>query len=357
MQAACQMVTCKFPHIATIGCAAYGLNLLLNDLMRLETLEKVHQTSREVIKCVKQTHVVAATFQQKQESRDGKGSSTTLKLPSKTRWGGVTLSLQSLLRNKEALQETVILEDTKVNKSVRQAVLDEDGLWKPLRSCLELVTPISSAITELESDKALLPDVSEVLHSVKTEVITKLATSTLTDQEKARAKEIMSKRGKFCLRPIHVAANLLDARYRGRNLDDAQIAGTFDWISKQAEHLSLDIGKLLSNLEEYRASTGIWSRAALWESAKHVEPSTWWQGLCTNQPLTPLACRLLQIPPSSATCERNWSQFGNVDKEVLNRLAGERVKKLVYVHSNLNLKNSSTDVNASVPLSSDSDSG
>ncbi|KAM7302142.1 uncharacterized protein ISCGN_017659 [Ixodes scapularis] len=135
MQAACQMVTCKFPHIATIGCADHGLNLLLNDLMRLKTLEKVHQTSREVIKNVKQTQVVAATFQQKQESRDGKGSSTTLKLPSKTRWGGVTLSLQSLLSNKEALQETVILEDLKVNKSVRQAVLGEDGFWKHLRSC------------------------------------------------------------------------------------------------------------------------------------------------------------------------------------------------------------------------------
>ncbi|KAM7309798.1 uncharacterized protein ISCGN_006783 [Ixodes scapularis] len=50
MQAACQMVTCKFPHIATIGCAAHGLNLLLNDLTRLKTLEKVRQTSREVIK-------------------------------------------------------------------------------------------------------------------------------------------------------------------------------------------------------------------------------------------------------------------------------------------------------------------
>ena len=162
----------------------------------------------------------------------------------------------------------------KVNKSVRQAVLDEDGFWKPLRSCLELVTPISSALTELESDKALLSDVPEVLHSIKTEVISKLATSTLTDQEKARAKEIMSRRGEFCLRRIQVAANLVDARYRGRNLDDAQIADTFDWISKQAEYLSLDIGKLLSNLAEYRTSTGIWSRAALWESAEHVEPST-----------------------------------------------------------------------------------
>ncbi|XP_077485379.1 uncharacterized protein LOC144095562 [Amblyomma americanum] len=356
MQAACSIVASKYEHITCIGCAAHGLNVLLNDLMKLKTLEDVHSTARQVIKYVKRTHIVAATLQEKQESIDGKGRSETLKLPSKTRWGGMVLSLQSLLRNKESLQQTVILSDLKVNKSVRETVLDEDAFWKSVQSCLLLITPIASAITSLESDNALLSDVPEAFHSIRIELAANLATSALTSEEQIRAKEMITRREKLCLRPVHIAANLLDARYRGRHLDDAQIADSFEWISQQAGHLSLDIGKLFSNVAEYRTSAGTWSRTGVWDSAKHVAPSTWWQGLCTNQPLTPLACRLLQIPPSSASCERNWSRFGNVHTRIRNRLSGERVRKLVYVQSNLAVDTTSIPASARSAASSDSDS-
>lgn len=225
-----------------------------------------------------------------------------------------------------------------MNKLIRQAVLNEDVFWKQLRSCLDLVTSVSSAITTLESDKALLSAVKKVTESFKTQVAAWLESSALTQEEPAQVTHVMSEREEFCVQPIHIAANLLDPRYRGKNIGDAQVAVTLDWISGQAVHLSLDIGKLISNVAEYGAYKEIWSREAVWNSAKHLNPSTLWQGLCSNQPLSPLACRVLLIPPSYAASEPNRSEFGYVHTKLGNKLTGERVQKLVYVRTNLNAK-------------------
>ncbi|XP_037505903.1 uncharacterized protein LOC119382269 [Rhipicephalus sanguineus] len=100
MKAAWALVIERFPHVTAIGCAAHSLNLLMNDLLTLGTIHDVHKQAKDIIKYVKQTHVVLATFKERQESKYGKNMSCSLKLPSKTRWSGVCLSFESLLKNK-----------------------------------------------------------------------------------------------------------------------------------------------------------------------------------------------------------------------------------------------------------------
>lgn len=56
------------------------------------------------------------------------------------------------------------------------------------------------------------------------------------------------------IQQIHTVANI---SHNMSNDDDAFI---FDWISKQATLLGLDVGKLLSNIAEYRTSAGIWHK-------------------------------------------------------------------------------------------------
>lgn len=52
-----------------------------------------------------------------------------------------------------------------------------------------------------------------------------------------------------------------------------------------------------------------------------------------------ISSRLLQIPRSAAAFERSWSSFGSVYTKSRNRLKGHKVQKLVFVCSNLELKN------------------
>lgn len=43
MKAAWEIIMEKYPHITAIGCAAHGLNLLFNDIMKLDTLQMVYR--------------------------------------------------------------------------------------------------------------------------------------------------------------------------------------------------------------------------------------------------------------------------------------------------------------------------
>lgn len=66
----------------------------------------------------------------------------------------------------------------------------------------------------------------------------------------------MKKREEFSYEPIHTAANILDPRPKGRNVNnDSTAAAALDWITKQAAHLEIYAGKILSNVSEYRAVT------------------------------------------------------------------------------------------------------
>lgn len=110
-----------------------------------------------------------------------------------------------------------------------------------------------------------------------------------------------------------------------------------DYITKTAERMCVSAGKVLSNLAENRVLPGALSRKALEDSARRIPPSTWGQGLCASELLTPIACHLLQVPPSSAVRERNWSKFSGVPTKSRNLLKGHRMQKFL-VRSNLELR-------------------
>lgn len=118
MKAAWEIIMDTYPHITAIGCVSHELNLLL-DVMKLDTLQMIYRQAKEVIKHVKGTPIVAAVFKKKQVEVIAKNKIVTLKLCSKTPWAGAVISFESLLKNKEALQETVLGEDLEVSRNAR----------------------------------------------------------------------------------------------------------------------------------------------------------------------------------------------------------------------------------------------
>jgi hypothetical protein len=137
--------------------------------------------------------------------------------------------------------------------------------------------PIVDATTYLEADDALLSDVPQQFSTIEEKVIGSLSFSPLTPQEEKKAKEFLVKRKNFCCKAIHSAANLLDPRYCGSVLDDEQIAEAFECITMLSTHINLDIGldigRVLSNMAEYRTSSGFWKMKSIFSSAKHTTPS------------------------------------------------------------------------------------
>ena len=80
-------------------------------------------------------------------------------------------------------------------------------------------------------------------------------------------------------------------------------------------------------------------------------------GFVCIRSLSPIASVILQIPPTSAAPERNWSLFGNTHTKVRNRLTNDRVEKLVAIRFNLKLFEPNADVSTQLDYDSEVNGG
>ncbi|XP_052130461.1 uncharacterized protein LOC113212587 [Frankliniella occidentalis] len=343
MKLAHNLISAKYPHISCYGCAAHGLNLLVKDILgKVGKFSSILKNSKTIVKDIKNHHVPHAIFKKKQKIKFGSGKGKSLKLPGKTRWSGTTDMLKSLLENKSVLQETVIDQRVSVSKKAKTTVLDDD-FWDAVKCGCDLLSPITDTITYLEGDSANVADVVTALAKMKTQILN--AAEDFNMHDMVRVEELVKKRCVFIVKPVHLAANLLHPIYRGKVLTPNQIQLAITFISEMCTHLNYDCGLVISNLARFRNSEGIWavketntgSFHSIWSAANHCTPSSWWKGICADEPLCPLACRILSLPASAAACERVWSGYSNTHTKKRNKLAVERVTKLVQIKSNLKL--------------------
>lgn len=330
-----------------VGCASHTLNLLLKDIVKLENFKICNEIVTKIIKYIKKRHVELAYFEKIQKEKY-ENNKKTLKLPSQTRWGGCVIMMESFLCNREALEATAICQDLNVDKNIKQHLLTED-IWIKVTSFLNILKPISVATTKLESDSAVLSEVPQMFEYVRDNVRNALSPcEIINDDDEIYIIEAIRKRQDFVEKPIHFAANILDPRYRGLKLSPDKISMGQEFIHQYAEIQKKNTGKVMSNLAEYRAKSGFYSQPGIWSAADHVEPRTWWKGLCNCQILSSIAKRLLSVPPSSASCERNWSLFGNTLTRPRNRMTTDRLQKLITVRSNIRILSDKSNDNVNM---------
>jgi hypothetical protein len=102
--------------------------------------------------------------------------------------------------------------------------------------------------------------------------------------------------------PIGCAAHALNLL-----LKDSMALKTMDALYKRAT---------VCRLVKYTSKQGLWDGDAIWQSCQHISSATWWKRLCGSEALSPVASIILQIPPTSAASERNWSFFGNTHQSM-----------------------------------------
>ena len=96
MRAAWRILEEEFPHLCCYGCAAHGLQLLMNDLAKTSTVSDVVNASTAVIKEIKRSHKLSAILENKASSMQTTTAVSSLKLPVPTRWGSNVTSLMSI---------------------------------------------------------------------------------------------------------------------------------------------------------------------------------------------------------------------------------------------------------------------
>ena len=341
MEKAKKLITEKFNHITAYSCASHTLNLLVGDIMKLTSLQNVESHCKGIIKDITGSHKNLATFNKIQKEKYG--AIRSLKLPIKTRWGSILKCIESLINCKEALQILIISqgsEGLKFSKSTKDHILDNDIFWIKLEKIRNILQPIVKWITILEGDQQIFSHVYIAVKEIECCLKSKVNFLPINSKEETELVSLFEKRKKMLLKPLHLAAYLLDQHFCGIDLTAQEHVEAMQYIDQvTSNHPRFKEYKEIISLEltNYLAKTDIWDLTYVWETAKKVECITWWKGICCKTKLKDLAIVLLGLPASSAATERSFSTYSFLHCKKRNRLTTERAGKLLYISHNLKL--------------------
>lgn len=104
------------------------------------------------------------------------------------------------------------------------------------------------------------------------------------------------------------------------------------------EMLDVDENKVMAELANFSSQRDFFSMEYLWASlSNNVSSTAWWIGLCKHCEISKVASRILDLPATSAACERSFSAHANIHSKKRNRLTNEHAEKLLFVSHNLKL--------------------
>ncbi|XP_023313145.1 uncharacterized protein LOC111693179 [Anoplophora glabripennis] len=338
MKLAWSLLKEKHPHLVTYGCIAHGINLLLKDLYSLPSVSKCTASIKDIIKFFKNKHMAKQVLKEIHLTDNG-NKEIALITYVETRWGSMVQSFVSVLKNKDFLQKAVLHKYIRpiVDARIRRYILDEDEFWPKVKFITEFTKPIADVIKALEGDTSLLSKVYSHIKVLDDLFCDKL--DFLNNVEIIKAKEIFEHRKSFIFHPVQLAAYLLDPKEIGNRMTEDDMNIALNFIAEFASIRNYDMDKILSDLANYKARAGPFSNSNIWRAANSTNPTIWWKGFFQNYELSKVATRILNFPPTSASCERNWKTYSLTKTKKRNRLTIERTNKLITVKYNLQLLN------------------
>ncbi|XP_022130124.2 uncharacterized protein LOC111003756 [Pieris rapae] len=213
----------------------------------------------------------------------------SLKIPDEAwNWKEYYNSFKLFLDNKDSI--TTLAVRFKQLDYYRSLSISEQS-WNYHLRITETLEAVHDALEEARSEKTIISDVPAIF----AQLMVNLEKDTQYDYIKLSLKQCKEN----YVKPIHLAANLLDPRYVGCSLSDKEIGDAMSFLSDFATKHSDSSGVVMKNVAEFKTRTGFFGKIdAVWNSVHLVEPRVWWQSFCSHLKVTPVAVRLLGTPCS-----------------------------------------------------------
>lgn len=208
------------------------------------------------------------------------------------------------------------------------------NFWEKAEKCSNLLQPILNMINLLEGDKPTLSYVYRNLKNLEVEIGN--ASNLYSIAEKEKILEYVRYRKEYIYHDSQLAACFLHPEEQ-KHLDNIEISKAMTFITQLAVELGIDEGDILKELVEYRTRSDEFSKISYWNVSSKIPPVTWWKGFFPNKDLHKIAVRLLSMPATTGSCERNFKLHANIKTKNRNRLTLEKTEKLVFIKHNLDL--------------------
>jgi hypothetical protein len=349
-----EMMQSKFPRMFFHGCACHVLHLLVKDVVKaLPWLTKLEQGCKKMVKLFRFTHKLRSDLRGRQTNQ----SLPALAIPGATRWGSLLKCFDTVLASEQCLYEIVsgrdfLVANTKKKKMQRRAVHDfvREKEFVPLLSkflanlhaLTIIVYYVEKAVKVLgvwnkylqiyEKDSTPLSAVYDIFEKMPDDFVG----VGLTVQERVVVTRLIAERFNFLYGDGHGVAYLLDPRYCGAQMDDDTRENVTGFVSTwHGETNEPDVVVELARFFAYSKSAldkkSTWLTAIVEHKVTVLEH---WQGDRRFPLLREIALRVFSASCSSSASERNFSTHAFVHSKLRNRLASDRVEKLVHVYFN-----------------------
>ena len=292
------------PDIIVYGCSAHLLNLLGEDI----TPSNVIKHAKDVNKYFRNHHRPCAWLNEI-------GESVKPQLPGDTRWKSQLTCLESFVKNRRFYQQICEEHENEIDANISKKILDM-SIYRNAKDLIEQLRPVASAIDTCQSDKTSIADACHTWLSLG------------EDQLLSVHKILLTKRIKQAVTPEHIAAYKLHPKYRGEKLSTEHLNILHEYLQQQNPDY-------IASLIAFEGQSLPFPPAYFTETATEVHPVTWWKGLQqfnVDTGFINLAIQLLSSPPSSASIERIFSNFGAIHTKIRNRLGNAKAAKLVFCY-------------------------
>ncbi|KAK4271022.1 hypothetical protein QN277_019778 [Acacia crassicarpa] len=116
------------------------------------------------------------------------------------------------------------------------------------------------------------------------------------------------------------------------------ISGLYKCIDKLSVN-DEEVDKIHGQLEKYRRAKGLFGMNAAVRQRNKSAPTLWWKSYGAQVPeLRNIAVRVLGLTCSASRCECNWSTFEHIHSKKRSRLEHQRLQDLVFIKYNQGLK-------------------
>ncbi|XP_047986596.1 uncharacterized protein LOC125226609 [Leguminivora glycinivorella] len=301
--------------IIQYGCSAHILNLLAKDL----EIPAVTASIMKVIKYFRNHHIPAALYKQ--------AGGKKLVLPLEVRWNTMNDAIRSYLDNRGILVQVSQDHKDKIDREVIKIVNDCQITMNAV-DFLKTLSPIATALDRMQRNTTTIAIAVEIWNKLEFDLLGNSA------YQNAKTKKIFLSRRAMALQGLHYAANMVDHRFLGRNLNNEQKKQAYNFIT--AGEVDENFAPFIMALT---AKAYPFPKFMFGETFKNTCPILWWTSVTLEdeerwpqkEKFVKFCEQLLTAIASTAPLERCFSSFGLVQSKLRNRLGNEKAAKLVFL--------------------------
>ncbi|KAA0041431.1 hypothetical protein IC582_004440 [Cucumis melo] len=339
-----------YPTLYWTPCAASCVDLILADIGNIEDVNTVIEQARSITRFVYNNSMVLNMVRKCTFGND-------IVEPCLTRSATNFATLNRMVDLKRCLQNMVTSQEWMDSPYSKRPgglemldLISSESFWSSCNSIIRLTNPLLRVLRIVGSGKRpAMGYVYAAMYNAKLAIKTEL----INRDRYMVYWNIIDQRWEHHWRhPLCAAGFYLNPKYFYSIEGDMHgeiLSGMFDCIERLVSDTNVQ-DKIIKEITSYKNASGDFARKTAIRARGTLLPAEWWstcgEGGCPN--LTRLATRILSQTCSSVGFKQNQVFFDKLH-DTRNHIEHQRLSDLVFVRSNLQLKQMATNVNEHYP--------